>query len=129
MAVKFLSEDWAEAVTKALDSHEGFQGSIRGMELTLQFIVTDVPERDDIWYFVQIADGQAVVQRGTLQDPDLTVTNSYQTAAAISQGELNTQTAFITGKLKVQGNMAKLMMHQAALEQFANAVAHIDVEY
>ena len=62
-------------------------------------------------------------------DPDATITNDYETAMAISKGELNTQMAFMTGKLKVSGNMAKLMMNQPMLTQFANAAAALDVEY
>jgi putative sterol carrier protein len=37
--------------------------------------------------------------------------------------------AFMTGKLKVSGNMAKLMMNQAMLGQFAAASAGVQVEY
>jgi putative sterol carrier protein len=64
-----------------------------------------------------------------LEDPDVTVKQSYDTATAISKGELNTQTAFMTGKLKVSGNLAKLMMHQSAVQQWGAAVADLDVEY
>jgi putative sterol carrier protein len=129
MAVEFLSEDWAEEVTAALNSHDGFRGAIQGMSLSLQFHVTEVHTRDDVDYFVQVADGRAVVRRGILDDPDVSITNTYETAEAISKGELNTQSAFITGRIKVEGNLAKLMMHQAALQHFANAVSDIDVEY
>lgn len=129
MAVEFLSEDWAKEVTTTLNSHDGFRGAIQRMSLSLQFHVTDVPARDDIDYFVQVADGKAVVRRGILDDPDVSITNTYETAEAISKGELNTQSAFITGRIKVEGNLAKLMMHQASLQHFANAVSDMEVEY
>ena len=61
--------------------------------------------------------------------PDVTVTNTYETAVGISTGELNTQMAFMTGKLKVAGNMAALMRHQAVINQFATALSSLDVEY
>jgi hypothetical protein len=35
----------------------------------------------------------------------------------------------MTGKLKVSGNLAKLMMHQNAIQQWGAAVAELDVEY
>jgi putative sterol carrier protein len=59
----------------------------------------------------------------------VTITNSYETAIAISKGELNTQMAFMTGKIKVAGNMTKLITNQAMLSQFANASAGMQVEY
>jgi putative sterol carrier protein len=59
----------------------------------------------------------------------VTVNQGYDTATAISKGELNTQTAFMTGKLKVSGNLAKLMMHQGAIQQWGSAVSDLAVEY
>jgi hypothetical protein len=35
----------------------------------------------------------------------------------------------MTGKLKVSGNLAKLMMHQSAVQQWGAAVADLEVEY
>lgn len=129
MAVQFLTEEWADEVERALNSHEGFTQAIRDVDLSLQFLVTDVPDRQDIPYYVRLSGGRAEVAPGELPNPDVSVANSYETAVEISKGELNTQTAFITGRLKVQGNLAKLMMHQGALQQFANAVSDIEVEY
>jgi putative sterol carrier protein len=37
--------------------------------------------------------------------------------------------AFMTGKIKVSGNLAKLMTQQSALGHWATAVAGLDVEY
>jgi putative sterol carrier protein len=37
--------------------------------------------------------------------------------------------AFMTGKIKVGGNMAKIMMNQAVLNQFAAALSDLEVEY
>jgi putative sterol carrier protein len=37
--------------------------------------------------------------------------------------------AFMTGKIKVNGNMAKLMTQQAALGHWATAVSGLDIEF
>lgn len=128
MAVKFLSEEWAQAVTEALNSHDGFKSAIGNADLSLQFNVTGGPD-GDVSYYLKTSGGQAEVALGTRENPDVTVGQTYDTAAAISRGELNTQTAFMTGKLKVSGNLAKLMMHQSAIQQWGNAVEGIEVEY
>ena len=39
------------------------------------------------------------------------------------------QSAFITGKIKVSGNLAKLMVHRNGVEQWLAAVADIEVDY
>ncbi len=126
MAVKFLSEDWAQATTQALNEHEGFKNAIANITLGIQFVVTEA-EGGDVQYYLQASGGTAVLALGELEEADATVTNDYETATAISK--LNTQTAFMTGKLKVSGNLAKLMMHQNAIQQWGAAVGDLDVEY
>jgi putative sterol carrier protein len=129
MAVDFLTDEWMTSVADACNSHDGFTGATANTNLSLQFNVTDVPERGQVDYHITIGEGSIEIGGGTLEGADVTVANNYETAAAISKGELNTQVAFMTGKLKVTGDMAKLMMNQAALTQFANAAADVEVSY
>jgi len=129
MAVEFLTEEWMGAVTQACAEHDAFKAATANLDLTLQFHVTDVPARGEVDYYLEIGGGSTALNPGTLDSPNATVTNNYETAVAISKGELNTQTAFMTGKIKVTGDMAKLMMSQAALNQFAAATSEVDVDY
>jgi putative sterol carrier protein len=126
---KFLTAEWLDALTKTVNTHEGFTSSISAVELTLQFEIPDAPEGTEGAYYMAVSGGKAIAAPGTAEDADATIVQSYETAEAISKGELNTQMAFMTGKLKVSGNMAKLMMNQAMLGQFAAATAGLDVEY
>jgi putative sterol carrier protein len=125
---KFLTEAWAKDVTAALNSHEGFKNAIGAAELGIQFTTEGGPD-GDVDYFLKSSGGTSNLGIGTLDDPDVTVKQSYDTATAISKGDLNTQTAFMTGKLKVSGNLAKLMMHQSAIQQWNAATADLEVEY
>jgi putative sterol carrier protein len=125
---KFLSQEWASDVTSALNAHDGFRNAIGTADLAIQFNVSDSPD-GEVDYFLQAGGGRAEMGVGALESPDVTVKQTYETAVAVSTGELNTQTAFMTGKLKVSGNLAKLMMHQGAIQQWGAAVAGLDVEY
>ncbi|MDX1690507.1 MAG: SCP2 sterol-binding domain-containing protein [Acidimicrobiia bacterium] len=126
---KFLSQEWLADLTETLNSHDGFTDAIKNVDLSLQFEVSDAPDDAEDTYSIVIAEGRADATAGPLDDPDVTIANDYETAVAISKGELNTQMAFMTGKLKVSGNMAKLMMNQAMLGQFTAAASDMDVEY
>ncbi|MEX2655545.1 MAG: SCP2 sterol-binding domain-containing protein [Acidimicrobiia bacterium] len=128
MAVKFLSAEWAQAVEDALNSHPGFKSAIGNADLGLQFNVSDTPDGDTA-YYLKSSGGSTELTLGTLDNADVTIGQTYDTASAIAKGDLNTQTAFMTGKLKVAGNLAKLMMHQAAIQQWQAATADVEVEY
>ena len=82
-----------------------------------------------ISYYLTATSGQANLQLGTADDADVTINQNYETATAISTGDLNTQTAFMTGKIKVSGNLAKLMMHQRAITEWGSAIRGLEVEY
>lgn len=125
---QFLSDDYMLEATAALNEDTAFKSAITNVDLTIQFTVTGAPE-GDVVYGLAIADGSATLSRGEHADAEVTVTNDYETAIGLSKGELNTQMAFMTGKLQVQGDLAKLMMHQAALNQFAQAASQLDVNY
>jgi putative sterol carrier protein len=66
---------------------------------------------------------------GELDGADVSITSDYETATALFKGALNTQMAFMTGKIKVAGNMAVLMMNQGVINQWGAAIADVDVEY
>lgn len=128
MAVKFLSEEWAQAVTEALNSSEDFARVAGGQAAKLQFLATDTPDGATKYYF-KLEGGKAEMALGELADAEATITNSYATAVAVDKGELNPQSAFMQGKLKIKGNMMKLMQLQGVLSAMAKAISPIDREY
>ena len=124
----FLSSEHMAAATEALNGDAAFQEAMANVDLGLQFNVSDGPDGDTD-YFLQIGDGTATLELGELDDFDASVGSDYESAAAISQGELNIQMAFMTGKIKVGGNMAKVMMHQGLINEFARVSSGLDLEY
>ena len=125
---QFLSSDHMALGTVGLNDDAGFTAAMTNVELGLQFNVTDAPA-GEIDYYLTVGDGAAVLALGTLEDADASVSSDYETAAAIAKGELNVQMAFMTGKIKVGGNMAKVMMYQGLINEFARVSSTLDLEY
>jgi putative sterol carrier protein len=124
----FLSEEHFTAAREGLSSDPGFQNAIANVDLSVQFDVSGAPE-GGVTYYLKVADGTAETELGPLADADVTVSSDYETSQAISRGELNVQMAFMTGKIKVGGNMAKIMMHQGVLNEYARVLSGLDIEY
>lgn len=128
MGVKFLSEEWASAMTDALNSSDEFKSAASGQSVTLQQVVTDAPDGEAKYYFA-LDGGSATVAVGEAAEAEATLTQSYETAVAITKQELNPQNAFMQGKLKISGNMMKLMQLQGVFNAMPKAAADVDVEY
>ena len=129
MAVKFLSEEWANTMTEALNSSEDFKKAASGQQVKLQQVVTDTPDGAEAKYYFTLDGGEATVGIGETSDAEATITQNYETAVAIVKEELNAQNAFMQGKLKVTGNMMKLMQLQGVFNAMPKAVTDVEVEY
>lgn len=129
MTVKFLGTDYMDAATAALRSDAEFQEKIGSTELGLQFEVDETPSGETIEYHLVVGNGTASMRLGKLDAPDATIKSSLATATAISRGDLNVQMALMTGKIKVDGSMAVLMLNQGLLVRWAHTMSALDVEY
>ena len=116
MPYPFLSDEWLEEARRIRAEYEGkamsFPHAVR-----MNLVVTVVPfGNDDIDAHMDTSTGELVLDVGHLENPDLKVTVDYDTAKAILI-EGNPQAgmqAFMAGKIRVEGDMAKLLALQAA---------------
>ena len=99
-----------------------------GQQVTLQQVVSDAPD-GEVKYYFKLDGGSAQVGLGEAADAEATITQNYETAVAIVKQELNAQNAFMQGKLKISGNMMKLMQLQGVFNAMPKAAEGIDVEY
>ena len=129
MSVKFLSSEWAEAVKVQLNTDDGFRQASAGQKATIQQVITSNAGDGDTHYWIEIADGAIDMGVGDADGPDATITQSYETAVKLAKSELSVVTAFMTGKVKVAGNMGLLMSLQGALSQLPAAMQSVDTDY
>lgn len=111
---EFLSADWVEAAKKLREDFEG-EVSPPAHTIKMNLVITDAPFQDDeIQAHMDTTAGDLQMDLGHIEEPELTVTVDWATAKAIFV-ENNPQAgmqAFMAGKVKVQGDMTKLMAMQ-----------------
>ena len=77
-----------------------------GMHNTYVFDVEDVGQ-----WTVAVDDGTVTVNEGA-SEADCTISASEETLVKIAKGEANATTAYMTGKLKIQGDMGAALKLQ-----------------
>ena len=102
---RYLTQEWLdESRALAADQPERPGASCR-----MNYVVTGAPGGDISYYWV-LENGRLLDSRlGALDDAEVTLTSSWADSVSIATGELDTNAAFMQGRVKVAGNMAKLM--------------------
>ena len=112
---QFLSDEWISEARKIREEFEGKTGPIPH-QIRVNLVVTEVPFGDDsVDAHLDSSNGRLQLDLGHIDPVDLKVTLDYGTAKAILI-EGNPQAgmqAFMAGKIRVEGDMAKLMAMQA----------------
>jgi putative sterol carrier protein len=129
MAVKYLSEEWAKEVSTRLQASDAVKNAAKGQDITLQQVFSDVPDKGEVKAYFKIAGGMPELALGETENPEATISQTYETAAAVNKGELQGQAAFMQGKLKIQGNLMKVMQLQGFLQAAAEATKDLEIEY
>ena len=118
----FLSDEWIAEARKIRAEMAGVPGAeppAAAAVVRMNQVITDVPFGDGkLDAHLDTSSGTLEMETGHLDNPDVTVTLDYETAKAIFvDGTLDAgMQAFMAGKVRVQGDMAKLI---AALQQLA----------
>ena len=102
---KYRSQEWIDE-TRVLA--EG-QPERPGASARMQYVVTGGPDGDIKYYWI-LENGKLLESSlGDAPDADFTMTLTYTDSVKVQKGELDANAAFMQGRMKVAGNMAKLM--------------------
>ena len=78
-------------------------------EATIQFEFSDGDGADEENWTVNIKGGECSVTEGKIDDPSATVKTAAETWIGMTIGDVNPMQAFMSGKLKVSGDMGAVM--------------------
>jgi hypothetical protein len=106
---KFLSPEWLD---EARNIREEYRDKVPPIAQAARInqVITDVPFGDGtVHSHMDTTSGQLVMEEGHLDDADATVTTDYETARATVLDPQSAMQAFMAGKVRIQGDMTKLM--------------------
>ena len=119
MSHQFLSESWIEA---ARDIRHRYAGDVPTIDVVVRInvITTKVPFGDGtISAYIDTSNGSLEMELGSIEESDLTVTTDYETARKlfVEQDPTASMQAFMAGRIKVEGDITRLMVMQTSLPQ------------
>src|SRR5256714_2474316 len=112
---QFLTDEWMAEARKVREEYRG-KTQPTAHTVKMNQIITDVPFGDGtVNAYMDTSSGELEMETGHIDNPDVTVTLDYETAKAIfvDQNPQAGMQAFMAGKIKVQGDMTKLMAMQS----------------
>lgn len=125
MSHPFLSEAWMEAARSIRLKYQAQTAPVT-MVIRMNQVITDVPFGDGtVRAFTDTSSGEVVMELGELANADVTITTDYDTALKIlvEQDQAAAMQAFMAGKVKIQGDMMKMMAMQTSMPQDDTAKA------
>ena len=121
----FLSEEWMTEAKKIREEYRG-SSSAAAQPVKINQIITEVPFGDGtVNAHMDSSSGEMEMDLGHLPDAEATLTVDYATARAllVDGNQAAAMQAFMSGKIKVQGDMSKLMAMGQAPDPNAEAIA------
>ena len=116
MTYPFLSDEWIEQANSIRAEYRDRIPPIPHA-VRMNLLVTEMPFGDgSLIAYVDTSSGELEIEKGHLDESDLKVTVDYDTAKAIlvdGNAQAGMQ-AFMAGKVRVEGDMTKLMVIQGA---------------
>jgi hypothetical protein len=110
---RFLSDEWLAEASRIVEEHS--VAVPPHAAVTMNLVVTGTPFGEDRRLHMGTKNGRGEFGAGHVDDGDVTLTTDYETAREIfvSGNPQAGMQAFMSGKVKVQGDMTKLMAAQA----------------
>jgi putative sterol carrier protein len=98
---------YQEIVAKAKEMYEGVDAGNITEHIAYQFNVTGEGEGA---FYMEITEGKIKVEPYDYVDRDALITTSAENLLKIAKAELDPVQAYLTGKIKVEGNLGKAAM-------------------
>ncbi|MGA1438808.1 MAG: SCP2 sterol-binding domain-containing protein [Ilumatobacteraceae bacterium] len=111
----FLSDEWMDAARAVRERYRPDMPDVT-IEIRIYQVITDVPFGDGtITAYVDTSNGALDLELGELDDPDAVLVVDYETAKAMIVGRdpAVVMQSFMEGRIKVQGDMMKILAMQA----------------
>lgn len=134
MAIKFPSDEWIKALSEKLNASEAYERSAKDWEGDFIFIVEpDETYPDTAYLFLGLYHGKstdaALLSSQDEREAEFVIRAPFGAWRQVIEGKLDPIQGMMTRKLKLQGNMMKIMRYPKAAQEIVACCALIPTEF
>jgi len=134
MATKFPSDEWAKLMMDDLNKSDAYMEAAKNWEGDFYFIIEpkDKGGQQSLLY-MDLWHGKCreacLVTDPAARKPVFLLSGSMENWKKVMTKQVDPMQAMMTGKLKLQGNMAMVMKNVRAAKELVESCTRIDTEY
>jgi putative sterol carrier protein len=119
----FASADWVDDLNRALAELTVDSSMVTGdLPVVIQQVVTfPDPDREPTTWYVTVEPNAVTAAPGRASSPDITFTQPLAVAEAVHRGEISAREAFMLGRIRIGGDVRRLVSSQALFTALAEA--------
>jgi len=134
MALKFPSDEWVKEFAEQLNASEAYEKSAKDWEG--DFIFVSEPDKvssETRYLFVGLYHGKctdaAEVASEDERKAEYVIRAPYSTWRKVIEGKLDPIQGMMTRKLKLKGNMTKILRYPKAAKELVNCVSRVPTDW
>jgi len=134
MALKFPSDEWIKELSSKLNESEAYERSAKDWEGDFIFIVEPDDAYDDTAYlFLGLYHGKspdaAMIESKDAREAEFIIAAPFTNWRKVIEGELEPIQGMMTRKLKLAGNMMKIMRYPKAAKEIVTCCALVPTDF
>jgi putative sterol carrier protein len=134
MAFKLPSDEWIKEFGRQINSSKAYEESAKDWEGDFIFVMeADATLPKTAYFFVGLLHGKspdtAMIETEDARPAQFKLTAAFSTWRKIIEGKLDPIQAIMTGKLKLKGNLAKVLRYPKSAKELVNCVQRVPTEF
>jgi putative sterol carrier protein len=134
MAIKFPSDEWIKALSDKLNESEAYEKSAKDWEGDFVFIVEpDDAFEDTAYLFLGLYHGKSpdagAMSSQEEREAEFVLSAPFTNWRRVIEGKLDPIQGMMTKKLKVSGNMMKIMRYPKAAKEIVSCCALVPTDF
>ena len=134
MALKFPSDEWGKAFADQLNASEDYERSAKDWEGDFIFVIEpDKAYPENAYLFIGLYHGKctdaAMISSEDEREAQFIIRAPFTNWRKVIEGKLEPISAIMVRKLKLKGDMMKVMRYPKAAKELVNCVSRVPTDF